>query len=229
MKTNDYAPNEIRSGFFVLFSVCVLLGLLFMSGKFTLFKENYNVPILFNYISGLETNAPVHVAGYQVGKVTDIRFTGAEGGSVRITVSISKDVILKKDAEAYLNVAGFMGEMFVELFAGSPDAPALRPDEPIRGEDPIPLMELVKKGSQLTDEFEKIVASLKTLIGDLEEMIGTNKPEIGTIFQNLEVTSQNLKEMTHDLKRHPWKLLRKGEETSEEEASDEKRRRFLFF
>jgi phospholipid/cholesterol/gamma-HCH transport system substrate-binding protein len=140
-KKANFHSSEIRSGFLVFITFCVLLGLFFMSGTFQLWKENYDIHITFRYISGLQANAPVHVAGFKVGKVTDIRLLSDEEPGVLVTVSIDKGIVLRKDAEAYLNVAGFMGEMFVELFAGSPETPRLQPGERIRGTDPIPLME----------------------------------------------------------------------------------------
>ena len=132
----------------------VFLTLLFLSGSFQMIKDNYDIPVTFKYISGLQKNAPVHVAGFKVGKVTDIRFLGGEESGVLVTCSVTKDVVLKKDAEAYINVAGFMGEMFIEFFSGSPSSPRLQPGERLKGTDPIPLMELVKRGSQLLDQFE---------------------------------------------------------------------------
>ncbi|MFA6599788.1 MAG: MlaD family protein [Candidatus Omnitrophota bacterium] len=211
MNNNSTTSSEIRSGLLVLVSILVCLGLLFMSGGLKMMKDNYEVPLTFKYISGLQKNAPVHVAGYQVGKVTDIRFLGPGESGVLVTASVSKDVVLKKDAEAYINVAGFMGEMFIELFAGSPGAPALAPGERLAGTDPIALMELVKRGTQLLDQFEKISASLKDITEDGQSLLNGNKTTLDSTFKNLDETSGNLKDMTSDLKSHPWKLLRKGD------------------
>jgi phospholipid/cholesterol/gamma-HCH transport system substrate-binding protein len=226
MKNKPFTTSEVRSGFLVFITLIALLGLIFMSGSIQMWREQYELKLRFNYISGLQKNAPVHVAGLQVGKVTDIRLAGPNEPGVIVTASVSKDVILKKDAEAYLNVAGFMGEMFIELFSGSKDAPRLNPGEELRGTDPVPMMELVKKGSQLIEKFEKIANSMENLVGDLKDMAGTNKEDITVIVKNIEATTGNLKEMTADLKKHPWKLIRKGKE---DEEGQKKKKYFLFF
>jgi phospholipid/cholesterol/gamma-HCH transport system substrate-binding protein len=210
MKNKAPTPSEVRSGFLVMLTLGVFLTLLFLSGSFQMIKDNYDIPVTFKYISGLQKNAPVHVAGFKVGKVTDIRFLGGEESGVLVTCSVTKDVVLKKDAEAYINVAGFMGEMFIEFFSGSPSSPRLQPGERLKGTDPIPLMELVKRGSQLLDQFENISGNLKNLVTDMRDILGNNKSELDQTIKNLDETSGNLKEMTLDLKRHPWKLLRKG-------------------
>ncbi len=231
MKKSNTNTSEIRSGLLIFITFCVLLGLLFMSGSIQLWKDNYDIHITYKYISGLQLNAPVHVAGFKVGKVTNIQFMGNDEPGVMVTASVDKNVVLKKDAEAYLNVAGFMGEMFVELFAGSKDAPKLEATDRIKGTDPIPLMELVKRGSQLLDKFEKIAATLDKMTDDMKELLGNNKGDLDLTIKNLNETSSNLKEMTYDLKRHPWKLLRKGKEEPIETDSraEENKRRFLFF
>lgn len=75
-KTESFSASEVRSGFLVSASVVCLAVLLFLAGKSQLFKDTYQVEILFDYISGLAKNAPVHFAGHEVGKVTAIRLSG---------------------------------------------------------------------------------------------------------------------------------------------------------
>ena len=59
--SQPYASNEIRSGFLVIVSVVVLMGMLLMSGKTQFFGKTRLVKINFNYIGGLEKNSPVHM------------------------------------------------------------------------------------------------------------------------------------------------------------------------
>lgn len=220
----DYTAEEIRSGFFVTFAAAALLGLLFMSGHFQLFSETYDVRILFNYISGLAKNAPVHFAGHEVGKVTAIQLVGQKDGQVAVTVRIVKSAVLRKDSQAFIDLLGFMGEKFVELTPGSPDSPPLQENDTLPGSDPIAMNEIMKKGTDIADELEKTTVSLQGLIKNIDHTVAGNNPEIEEIFQNLNASSQNLKEMTSDLKLHPWKLLRKGKEDE-----PPKKKRLLIF
>ncbi|MBN1688077.1 MAG: MCE family protein [Candidatus Omnitrophica bacterium] len=209
-KSDPYTPNEIRSGLMVVSCVVVLLGLLFFASKSQLFKQTYQADILFNYISGLAKNAPVHFAGHEVGKVTDIRFLGGSDNSVLVTVTISRDVVLKRDSRAFINVLGFMGEKFIEISPGTIEAQPLGKGATLRGDDPVAMMEVVKKGTEILAEFEKISVSLQNLIANMNDLLGENEEEVEDIFKNLDEASVNLKEMTADLKQKPWKLLRKG-------------------
>lgn len=222
----DYTAAEIRSGFFVTFAAAALLGLLFMSGHFQLFSETYEARILFNYISGLAKNAPVHFAGHEVGKVTNIQLVGQKDGQVAVTVRIDKSAVLRKNSQAFIDLLGFMGEKFVELTPGTPDSPPLQKDDALPGSDPVAMNELMEKGTDIADELQKTTVSLQGLIKNIDQTVAGSHPDLEAIFQNLNSSSQNLKEMTSDLKLHPWKLLRKSKE---DEESGSKKKRLLIF
>ena len=208
MKTRpEYSGSEIRSGLLVAVSIAVLLSLLFLAGDYSFFEETRQVRILFDYVSGLGKNAPVHFAGYQVGKVTDIQLLPGEEAKIRVTASISKDAVLQKDSGAFIDTLGLMGEKFVELTPGSQGAAPLEENGEIRGVDPVAM--------------NKIVLSLQRLIEDVNATVGENRDELNAIFKNLAESSKNLAEMSADLKAHPWKLLKVGKE---KKPDDQKKR-----
>ena len=213
------ASSEVRAGFLITISLVVLISLLFTAGNVQFFQNAREVPVLFNYIGGLEKNAPVRLAGFKIGKVSDIRFSGTSESKVRVTLSVDKGVILKKDSQAFIDIMGFMGEMFVELTPGSSNAEVLSEKQTLEGTDPVPMMKVVKEGTELLHEFEKTQDSVQKMVEELNGIVGENKPNVDKTFQNLNETSENLKEMTRDLKLHPWKLFRK---------SNEKKKHFLF-
>ena len=203
--------EEIRAGLLVTVSFVALIGLLFTAGNFTFSANARQVPIYFNFIGGLEENAPVQFAGHKVGKVSRISYLKKEE-KIRVDVSISKEVELKKDSEAFIDTLGFMGEKLVELSPGSHEAQPLAAGESIQGTDPVAMMKVIKESTELLQEFEKVNHSLQAMVSDLGGIVKENRSEMDETFANLRDTSQNLKEMTEDLKHHPWKLLRKSKE-----------------
>lgn len=191
-------------------SVLVLLFMLFKSGDVQIWKDQKNVHLLFNYISGLEVNAPVHFSGHKVGKVTGIEFVNsAESSKIQVTLAVDKNVPVRADSQAFIDVLGFMGEKLVELSPGTPQAALYDESSTLTGTDPVPMMKIVKDGTELLAEFQKIADSLKVVLKDVQGITGRNEKNLDEIFTNLNASSGNLKEMTHDLKLHPWKLLKK--------------------
>ena len=201
--------QEFQAGLLITLSVIALFALLFGAGKFQLFEKTYELPIFFDYISGLDKDSPVHYAGHKVGKVSKIFFQQNADARIVVVASIREDVRIKKDSEAYIDIMGFMGEKFLEITPGSQASDFLPVGESIRGSDPVAMMKVVRQGTELLDEFEKMMDSMKGLVGNLEGIVGQNQTHMNEIFTNLNDASKNLKDMTHDLKLHPWKLLKK--------------------
>lgn len=183
-----------------------------MVGTSSIFRKTYSLDVFFNYTSGLTKGAPVHFAGHEIGKVANIEFAGPEDPRVRVTITIDQNVVIRQDTNAFINILGFMGETYIELSAGSREGVPLKEGESLAGNDPVVMMEIVKRATEIIEEFEKTSVSLNKMLDNLNGIIGNNEQDMDAIFDNLNVTSENLKLMTNDLKSHPWKLLKKGEE-----------------
>jgi phospholipid/cholesterol/gamma-HCH transport system substrate-binding protein len=217
--SQPYTAQEVRAGFLILFCALTLAAMLLLSGKTQFFTNARTARVGFNYIGGLEKNSPVHYAGHKVGKVTNIELTNKPGSLITVTLALSKDVMLKSDSQIFIDSMGFMGEKYIEITVGTPDSPAAEDGKILSGTDPMPMMELVKKGTDLIQEFEETNESLKRMMADLSALLGDNKENLNGIISNLNETTENVKDMTGDLKYHPWKLVRKGKEKSAEEIA----------
>lgn len=209
---DNQLASEIRSGFFVVASFITLLALLFLSGQSQFIKGAKTYTLQFNYVGGLTANSPVHLAGYKIGKVSKIKLSGNPEAAILVEIAVDKNAVIRKDTAAYVDAMGFMGEKFIELTNGTPTEPALEENAVLRGTDPLPMMELVKKGTELLEQFERSADAMDGLLTDVKKIVGDNKEQLDGTFKNINEMSANLKDMTHDLKLHPWKLLRKSKE-----------------
>lgn len=207
--SNAYSSSEIKSGFFVLVALVLLLVLTFVVGGY--FKKGANEwKVRFGYLNGLSDSAPVYYAGREVGKVDSIQILRGEPRPVLVTVKVSQDAYVRKDSVAYIDTLGMMGEKFIEISVGSKDAPAMEVGQIIEGKDPIAMHVLIRKMNLLADEVAQMTDSLNPLLKTVNDVVGGNKEEISKSIANLHEVSANLRDMTADLKLHPWRLIRKG-------------------
>ncbi|MFA5167706.1 MAG: MlaD family protein [Candidatus Omnitrophota bacterium] len=207
--SNTYSSSEIKSGFFVLVTLVLLLVLTFVVGGY--FKKGANEwKIRFGYLNGLSSSAPVYYAGREVGKVDSIQILKGEPRPVLVTVKISQDAYVRMDSVAYIDTLGMMGEKFIEISVGSKDAPAMETDKVIEGVDPIAMHFLIRKMNLLADKVSEMTDNLNPLLKTTNELVGGNKEEISKSIGNLHEVTANLRDMTADLKLHPWRLIRKG-------------------
>ncbi|MBU9889189.1 MAG: MCE family protein [Candidatus Omnitrophica bacterium] len=205
----SYSSSEIKSGFFVLVAIVLLLAMTFVVGGF--FKGGANVwQVRFGYLNGLEDNAPVYYAGHEVGKVDKIQIIPGEPRPVLVTVKVSSEAYLRQDSVAYIDTLGMMGEKFIELSQGSQDAPAKAPGTEIEGNDPIPMHVLIRKMNLLADEVSRLTETLNPLLASTGRLVEGNEESLAKSINNLHEISANLRDMTHDLKQRPWRLVRKG-------------------
>ncbi|MFH0839923.1 MAG: MlaD family protein [Candidatus Omnitrophota bacterium] len=202
--------NEMKVG--VLFVICVfvLLGLLYKTGSFDFKKEGYTVKAVFGIVAGVQRNAPVRLAGVEIGKVQNIQLSYDKGTNVIVTLSLDKSAKLKTDSQAIITALGLMGEKYIEVTAGSVDAPYLKPGDTIMGEDPLQFDSLAKKGEAIANDLNETLSSIKELAQNTNLVVTDNKEKIDATFDNLEATTANFKEFSDDIKRNPWKLMSKG-------------------
>ncbi len=198
----NFTRSEIKSG--VLVSVCfaLLTILTFKVGDFTAMGKVSEYKLHFNFVSGLEKNAPVHFAGHSVGTVKSIVIQDGDP-TVAVTILIDKNAPVKADSQAFVDTLGLLGEKFIALTPGSASAPRLEPGGILTGVDPMPVHQMIRQVTELTENMIPVTQKVNHLMEGHEK-------DVEGILVNLNQASENLKEMTHDLKLHPWKLLRKS-------------------
>lgn len=207
--SSNYSSTEIRSGFFVILSILILLVMtLVVGGIFKGGSEEWK--IRFGYLNGLEDSAPVYYAGREVGKVSKIEIVRGAPRPILVTVKVSPDAYVRTDSQAYIDTLGMMGEKFVEISPGSPDAKALEKGSVIEGHDPIAMHVMVGKMNRLADQMDVMVKSLNPLVESASSILEGHEEEISKSITNINQITANLRDMTDDLKHRPWRLLRKG-------------------
>ncbi|MGB2662030.1 MAG: hypothetical protein WBD04_06575, partial [Candidatus Omnitrophota bacterium] len=63
----------------------------------------------------------------------------------------------------------------------------------------------------LMKKADSIAESLDVTLGEIKGLVVDNRKNLDDIILNLEGTTENFKEFSEDVKKHPWKLLFKGE------------------
>jgi len=202
--------NEMKVGVLVVMCVLILIGFLYKTGSLDFKKEGYEVKALFNIVAGVQNNAPVRLAGVEIGQVKDVRLSYGESTKVEVALWIREDAKLRQDSRAFITALGLMGEKYIEVTAGSEGAPFLEPGGIIAGDDPLEFDALAKKGENIAEALEETLSNINKLAQNSNTVVSDNKDKIDAIFENLEATTENFKEFSEDVKRNPWKLMSKG-------------------
>lgn len=183
---------EIYIGSFVLIALIILAVMVISFGQYEYFGKQYVIHAIFNFISGVVEGAPVRYAGVDVGRVVKASLFESENGNtqVRLTLGIKEGVRIKSDSEAVINSLGIIGEKYVELFPGSPDASILKPDEEIHGVDPVALEMVMAKAHKVLGGLENALASVN------EVLAGDTKTDIKDTIVNFKKFGRDVDRLT---------------------------------
>lgn len=184
---------RLRVGIFVL--GCLGLFIVFVltiGSQSRIFERRYSLHAFFGTIEGLNTGAPVRLAGVSIGSVSAITFS-KDLSSKKIRVTMSLDARLqdriREDSIASIGTIGLVGDKVLELTVGSPEKKVLPPGAVVASIDPPDYAQLLQRGNQIVDNVLKISDSLSHLLGgagtaarqDLAESIASLNRIIGEI------------------------------------------------
>jgi len=158
---------QMRIGVFVLVSLAVLIGFVYLLGaRARLFEPTYELTAEFTEVGGLVPGATVRLAGVQIGRVTRVRLPEAPGEKVRVTLTIGRGFAdrIRKDSIARIETQGLLGDKLVEISLGSEAAPALKPREFIAAREPVELSRLAGEGMDVLRSVGALSSNLNVTV-----------------------------------------------------------------
>lgn len=169
---------ETKVGLMFLLSVILVIAFAYFIGIINPFSNNNTLNLAYNFAGGIEVGSPVRVMGIKVGKVKAIKFVpdqklpNGEEVKLKIVISISKEAwpTVKKDSQFYINLAGVIGEKFIEVTPGSAAAAEVEPNSLVRGEDPPRIDQLISQSYGLAG---KIMSMVEENEGSVVDTINT--------------------------------------------------------
>ncbi|MDP8299660.1 MAG: MlaD family protein [Candidatus Tantalella remota] len=193
--------NEMKTGLVVVMGI--LIAVLFFLKTTNLQTKTYEFKTYFTYAGDLKPDAVVKLSGIEAGRVTAVKFIYDPQTRVECTIQVDAKAKVRVDSIAYIGTAGFVGDAFIGLTPGTSEE-FVKNGGTIASEDPIQMRLLFKKADSIAKNLDSILAEVKSVVKD-------NRQNFDDIILNLEVTSENFQEFSEDVKKHPWKLLFKGE------------------
>lgn len=182
--------NEIKVGALVLGTGLLAIGFAWVVGLGNPFKQTVDFYLTYNFAGGIEVGSPVRVSGIKVGKVERIEFfvpvdpkktSKSEPGSelfddakaiapLRIKVSVNKEaaVGVRQDSKFYVNLAGIIGERYIEITPGHLSSPQIKESETLAGIDPPRIDQLISQSFDLAGKIKDIIDENK---GDITRSI----------------------------------------------------------
>ena len=203
------SSRAVGAGAFVVIGLLLFAVGLFMIGeRRMLFEPRFPVYTEFKKLGQLEIGATVRVAGANAGEVTDIRLPASPSGTFRVKMEVREALhpIIRTDSVAATQTEGLVGGVFVNIAAGTEQAPPLPEGGTIRGREPFLLSDLLQQASdtiatvnqtvnELRSDVETAVKQVALTAGDAHDMVMEIRPEIEEIARNGTRISKDTQEM----------------------------------
>jgi len=220
--------TEIKVGVTVLLGLLVFIWILGWAKNFSISSSDNLIKVRFNKVSGLEVGNNVTVNGVRKGVVKEFVI---QGSSVIVTLSLSNEIQLKKDARFSLESTDLMGGRKIEVDPGTSDesmdysvvqqgnyisdiAGVISLFSDIQDKISIIANESVKtlQGINALLADEKLIQGLKTSVENLNNVTAKLDVMISENQENIKLISENTKEITSDTKV----LLKENKENIEQ-------------
>lgn len=216
--------TETKVGLLALVAVALTAVFAAMMGVLSPFSNTHRLNVMYNYAGGIDEGSPVRVMGITVGKVRNIEFDpsfkmpSGEEAKLRLVISIDKKAwsSVRKDSRFFINMAGVIGEKFLEISPGSSEQPEFADGDVVRGEDPPRIDQLISQGYGLAGKIIEFVdkneGSLTNMIKQLDQLSSnvnrtlallektSKNKDVGRLVDNTVKISDNLADLTDGLR-----------------------------
>lgn len=190
--------KAIRVGLLVLIAIIVAVaGVLLIGGQNQLFTSKNEYFILFNNVGGLNPGNPVQLNGVDVGRVKRVVLpTDPEVEDIRVDITVESRYAarVRENSQATIKTLGLLGDKYIELTSGSPQAPPIPDGGQISTAPTTSIDELLSSGENMMDNVIAISFSLRNILAGMERGEGilgrliADTPEADSLIQSVRGT-----------------------------------------
>ncbi|MCX7913769.1 MAG: MlaD family protein [Thermodesulfovibrionales bacterium] len=203
--------SKLKVGIVITTALLILfLTVFFAGGIEEIFSPKVEIQAKIKDVKGLRRGSPVWLAGVEVGFVKRMKLH-EEYGTI-VTLSIKEDLLgfIKKDSVATVQTMGLLGDKYIELSGGSPDAKPLERGDILEGRSQLEIKDIVDVSAQSINKITEFLDRLNLFIARIEKSEGSlgkflNDP---SLYENLTETTRRFSLIVKDFEATPGTLQR---------------------
>jgi phospholipid/cholesterol/gamma-HCH transport system substrate-binding protein len=194
---------KLKVGLVITIALLMLFMTVFFAGDIqNIFSPKVQIKVGVKDVRGLRRGSPVWISGIEIGSVKGIDLHPEYG--TLVTMSINKDALkfVKKDSKASVMTMGLLGDKYIELSSGSPEAEFIKPGDMIKGTVQLEVQDIVNASSVSLEKITGFVEKLGNFIEKIEKSEGTVAKFLTdpSIYNNLKETTKTLSMILKDFK-----------------------------
>jgi phospholipid/cholesterol/gamma-HCH transport system substrate-binding protein len=199
----------IKVGIFATVCIVILAVLIWKIEDINPFqKQGKHIAAVFPTVAGLDDKSAVRMAGVRVGRVDGIGLA-ADGRSAQVRLLLEQPVPLTQGASARIANLGMLGDKYVEIVPGPPNAPPLPDNVVLRGTAPISWDQAMAKLDNIGSSIEKVtgafggggnlggnvnnlVDDLRLTSAEIRALVAENRANVASSVRNIDSLTATL-------------------------------------
>ncbi|MFO1464545.1 MAG: MlaD family protein [bacterium] len=168
--------QQVRVGIFVFIGLILSMVVIFLLGDgVNFFERQYHLYGRFKDISGLRLDAPVFLAGIQVGKVDDIVFPkelDQREVVVKLLIQKKYQSRIREDSMVSVTTQGLLGDKAIFISMGGAEYEELKNGDSLKVKPGLSLEALSDRGQELLDNVNNLSKNINGLVDDIKSKEG---------------------------------------------------------
>lgn len=174
-RTRSLAWSELKIGIVTVVAIVITgLTIFTLTGSRGFFWQRYHLKTRFDNVAGLNTGAPVRVAGFEVGTVTAMDFVGER---VDITLEVNKEQRerITDKSVAKLGSISLLGQGAVDITPSTQGAPIPEWGYIASGRAPSLISDVTDQASQGIAELTKLITDMRAGKGTVGKLMSDDE------------------------------------------------------
>ncbi len=185
---------ETRIGVFVALIVLAAVFIFDIVGGPEKFARGYQLYALFSNVQELKVGDRVKIAGVEVGRVEDIQLVE---NKVRVRLKVRRSADVRTDSTATIKFTGLLGQNFVAVDFGSPNAPRAESGSVLNTVEQPDLSAIMVKLDNVASGVENLTKSftgdkIDNLLGPFTDFLKANRDPLTATIANVRSISTQI-------------------------------------
>jgi phospholipid/cholesterol/gamma-HCH transport system substrate-binding protein len=185
---------ETRLGVFVAITIGAAVLIIENFGGQEVFKHGKHISAQFDTVQDLKIGDRVKMAGVEIGRVEDIELAT---NKVSVVMRLSDKAVVKTDSKATIKFTGLMGQNFVGIDFGTPDAPMAGDGAIIVAVEQPDLSAIMAKLDDAASGIKNMTSTftpdtINNLLGPLTDFLKQNSGNLAATISNVKNVSSEI-------------------------------------
>jgi phospholipid/cholesterol/gamma-HCH transport system substrate-binding protein len=195
--------SKLKVSLVITLALLALLITVFFAGNIEdLFSPKVQIKAQIKDVRGLRKGSPIWISGIEVGSVKSIDLHTEYGTLVTMSVNSNAAKFIKKDSKASVHTMGLLGDKYVELSNGSPQASIIKPGDVLEGATQLEIQDIVNVSLVSLGKVTDFMKKLENFIDKLEKSEGTIAKFLTdpALYNNVQEATKTMSELLRDIK-----------------------------